>query len=128
MKRKNEGSGFVLVILLVIISVLVVFVLEYHYSVKIDVDIIEGYKNSIKALFAAKAGLHLAIALLENDEDLENNNLEEEWAKKIIQLINHQKESTTMGQNGYLVLKENYNKELFYNNIIKMYNSVLQKH
>lgn len=53
---------------------------------------------------------------------------EEEWAKKIIQLINHQKDSVKMGQNGYQVLKENYNQELFYNNIIKMYNSILQKH
>ncbi len=53
---------------------------------------------------------------------------EEEWAKKIIHLINHQKDSTTMGENGYLDLIENYNQELFYNNIIKMYNSALEKH
>ena len=52
---------------------------------------------------------------------------EEEWAKKIIHLINHQKDSTTMGENGYLDFKENYNLELFYNNIIKMYNSTFQK-
>ena len=33
-----------------------------------------------------------------------------------------------MGENGFVDLQENYNQELFYDNIIKMYNSILQKH
>ena len=53
---------------------------------------------------------------------------EKEWAKKIIHLIFHQKDSMVMGQNAFLVLKENYSHELFYNEIIKMYKSVLQNH
>ena len=56
-----------------------------------------------------------------------NSQKEEEWAKKIIHIINHQKDSAIMGEHGYLVLKENYNQELFYDNIMKMYNSILQK-
>jgi glycosyltransferase involved in cell wall biosynthesis len=53
---------------------------------------------------------------------------EEEWAKKIIHLINHQNDSITMGENGYTDLMENYNQELFYGRIIKMYNSILKKY
>jgi len=53
---------------------------------------------------------------------------EEEWGKKIIHLINHQNDGIIMGQNGYQNLQENYNQELFYNNMIKMYNSVLKNH
>ena len=53
---------------------------------------------------------------------------EEDWAKKIIHMINHQNDSKVMGKNGYKVLQENYNQELFYNNMIKMYDSILKKH
>jgi len=53
---------------------------------------------------------------------------EEEWAKKIIYLINNPKEAIKMGEEGFLVLKESYNQELFYKNMIKMYNLTLKKY
>jgi glycosyltransferase involved in cell wall biosynthesis len=53
---------------------------------------------------------------------------EKEWAKKILYMINHYQDSRKMGENGFDDLKENYNQELFYNNMIKMYKDILEKH
>jgi len=47
--------------------------------------------------------------------------------KKILYLINHNNDSYEMGQNGYQVLQENYNQELFYEKLVKMYKDVLTK-
>jgi len=46
------------------------------------------------------------------------------WAEKIIQLIKNPNISDQMGIEGNNVLKEKYNQELFYQKLIKMYQSV----
>lgn len=51
---------------------------------------------------------------------------EKQWAEKIIQLINHPNKSDEMGREGNKVLKINYNQELFYKGIVKMYQDVLK--
>jgi glycosyltransferase involved in cell wall biosynthesis len=63
----------------------------------------------------------------ENTGFILNSQNEQEWAEKIIHLINYPQNSISMGENGYLDLKENYNQEFFYKNIINMYNSAKQK-
>jgi len=50
---------------------------------------------------------------------------ENEWAEKIIKLINEPEVSQKMGEDGYKVLKEEYNQETFYQNLVNMYQSVL---
>jgi len=52
---------------------------------------------------------------------------EKKWANTIIWLIKNPEESDTMGKNGNKILKEKYNQELFYENLIKMYKLVLTK-
>jgi len=51
---------------------------------------------------------------------------ERRWADAIIWLINNPQESKRMGENGNEILKVKYNQELFYENIIKMYNDTLK--
>ena len=50
---------------------------------------------------------------------------EDKWAEKIIQLINNPSLSNQMGKEGNQILKTQYNQELFYERIIKMYNDTL---
>jgi len=52
---------------------------------------------------------------------------EKRWAEKIIQLINNPSISDEMGKAGNQVLKAEYNEELFYERLLKMYNYVLTK-
>jgi len=56
-----------------------------------------------------------------------NSNDEKVWAEHILKLVKNPQESQTMGKNGNQILKKEYNQELFYQNIIKMYNDVLSK-
>ena len=49
------------------------------------------------------------------------------WAEKIIYFMNNPNDADIMGNNGYSVLKQKYNQELFYKNIINMYKSVLNR-
>ena len=55
-----------------------------------------------------------------------NPNDEKEWAEYILKLIKNPQESQKMGRNGNQILKTKYSQELFYENIIKMYNDVLK--
>jgi len=52
---------------------------------------------------------------------------EKKWADAIIDLIKNPQESERMGKNGNQLLKTKYTEELFYENLIKMYNHVLTK-
>ena len=52
---------------------------------------------------------------------------EKRWADAIIQLIKNPSLSDEMGKVGNQVLKAEYNQELFYERILKMYNDVLSK-
>lgn len=52
---------------------------------------------------------------------------EEKWADAIIDFILNPQESERLGKNGKLVLNAKYNQELFYENLIKMYESMLTK-
>ena len=52
---------------------------------------------------------------------------EKKWAESIIQLIKNPSLSDEMGKAGNQVLKAKYNQELFYERLLKMYNSVLTK-
>lgn len=52
-------------------------------------------------------------------------NDENKWAEKIIQLIKEPQISQKMGEQGYQILKEKYNQALFYQKLIKMYESVI---
>ena len=52
---------------------------------------------------------------------------EKQWAEKIIQLIKNPNISDEMGKAGNKVLKRKYNQELFYENLIKMYDDILSK-
>lgn len=51
---------------------------------------------------------------------------EKRWADAIIWLIKNPQESKKMGENGNEILKVKYSQELFYENIIKMYNDMLK--
>jgi len=55
-----------------------------------------------------------------------NSENEDEWAEHILKLIKNPQESQRMGENGNHILKIKYSQELFYENIIKMYNDVLK--
>jgi glycosyltransferase involved in cell wall biosynthesis len=55
-----------------------------------------------------------------------NPNDEKKWAEKIISIIKDPEISNKMGMKGNKVLKEKYNQELFYKNILKMYNEFSQ--
>ena len=48
------------------------------------------------------------------------------WAESIIWLIKNPQESKKMGEKGNYILKTQYSQELFYKNIINMYNDVLK--
>ncbi len=50
---------------------------------------------------------------------------EKKWAEKIIHLIKEPEISQKMGENGYKILKEKYNQEIFYKKLIGMYQTVL---
>ena len=52
---------------------------------------------------------------------------EKAWAEHILQLIKEPQKSQIMGKNGNTVLKTKYTQEVFYENLVKMYNSVLSK-
>ena len=49
---------------------------------------------------------------------------EKKWAEKIIQLIKEPELSNKMGEEGYKVLKEKYNQEIFYQKLISMYQTI----
>jgi len=51
---------------------------------------------------------------------------EQKWAEKIIQLIKEPHLSDIMGENGNHELKEKYNQQKFYENILGMYKNVLK--
>jgi len=51
---------------------------------------------------------------------------EKSWAAAIILLIKNPQLSNKMGEIGHQILKEKYNKQLFYERLIKMYNDVLE--
>jgi len=52
---------------------------------------------------------------------------EKEWAEHILKLIKNPQESQRMGKNGNHILKTEYNQELFYKRMLKMYNDVSSK-
>jgi len=56
-----------------------------------------------------------------------NPNDEKEWAEHILKLVKNPQESQRMGKNGNHILKTEYNQELFYERMLKMYNNVLSK-
>ena len=66
--------------------------------------------------------------IIENNKTgfLINPNDEKEWAEKIISIIKDPEISNKMGREGNKVLKEKYNQELFYKNLLKMYNEFSQ--
>ena len=53
---------------------------------------------------------------------------EKVWAEYLLKLIENPKKSEIMGKNGLDLLKSTYHQELMYQNIIKMYNDVLNSH
>ncbi|QUC64781.1 glycosyltransferase family 4 protein [Nitrosopumilus sp. K4] len=53
-------------------------------------------------------------------------NDEKKWAEQIIGLVKNPQISDEMGREGNKILKEKYNQQLFYENLIKMYNDVLK--
>jgi len=67
--------------------------------------------------------------IIENNKTgfLINPNDEKEWAEKIISIIKDPNISDEMGKAGNKVLKRKYNQELFYENLIKMYDDILSK-
>jgi len=50
------------------------------------------------------------------------------WAEYLLKLIENPQVSEIMGKNGLDLLKSTYHQELMYQNIIKMYNDVLNSH
>ena len=52
---------------------------------------------------------------------------EKEWAEHILRLVKNPQESQRMGKNGNHILKTEYNQQLFYERMLKMYNDVLLK-
>jgi len=52
---------------------------------------------------------------------------ERKWADAIIGLIKNPLESERMGKNGNDILEAKYSQELFYENLVNMYNDVLTK-
>ena len=66
-------------------------------------------------------------------EIIQNNNTgilidpndDEKWANVIIQLITNPNLSDSLGEAGYQEMKTKYNEKLFYEQIIKMYESIL---
>jgi len=55
-----------------------------------------------------------------------NPNDEKEWAEHILKLVKNPQESQRMGKNGNNILKTEYNQELFYERMLKMYNDFLK--
>jgi glycosyltransferase involved in cell wall biosynthesis len=51
---------------------------------------------------------------------------EQKWADSIIQLIKNPDEANTMGQNGYETLKKKYTEQIFYQNLIEMYKTIIK--
>jgi len=47
------------------------------------------------------------------------------WAKHITKLVRDSQESEKMGKNGHELLKTNYNQDIMYEKLIKMYNDIL---
>ncbi|MDH3824246.1 MAG: glycosyltransferase family 4 protein [Nitrosopumilus sp.] len=47
------------------------------------------------------------------------------WAKHITKLVRDSQESEKIGKNGYELLKTNYNQDIMYEKLIKMYNDIL---
>jgi len=52
---------------------------------------------------------------------------EKVWASKMIELSKSQDLSQSMGLEGFRILEENYNSQIMYQNIIRMYNDIIQK-
>ncbi len=55
-----------------------------------------------------------------------NPNDENVWAEHILRLVKNPQESQKMGKNGNQILKTQYNQKLFYQNLMKMYESILK--
>jgi glycosyltransferase involved in cell wall biosynthesis len=54
-------------------------------------------------------------------------NDENQWAEHILKLIKNPQESERMGKKANKIYKQKYNQELFYENLVHMYNDVLSK-
>jgi len=52
---------------------------------------------------------------------------EKEWAKTLEYALSHPEEIAKMGEHGRKVLEEQYNLDIFWNRISKMYDDVINK-
>ncbi len=78
-KRIKNEQGFILIAVLLMVSVLSAFIIEFNYESRMKLHVTDNFSLASKALNNADAGIAIAIAALNQNVDLFND----ENAKKI---------------------------------------------
>ena len=50
---------------------------------------------------------------------------EKQWAKFLLEVMKNQEKTIIMGKNGAQILVSNYNQDIFYQNLEKMYSEII---
>ncbi len=73
-------SGVALVLTLLVITILCVMVVEFNYLMRVDITIAANIRDGNRALYIAKAGVNVAMAILRKDDN-NYDALSEDWGK-----------------------------------------------
>ena len=76
------NRGFALVIVLLIISTLIGLTVGFSEETSIEISLSGYSRDGYRAYQAARSVVHLALAVLQKDEDREMDSLREDWSRK----------------------------------------------
>lgn len=81
----RDNKGIALVITLLVLTLLIVLILEFNSGMRVEARAAANFRDDIKAYYLAKSGVTFAIAVLEDDDETDQNYdaLNENWAQKL---------------------------------------------
>lgn len=91
----KASSGVALIAVMWIVTILTVMASEFIYSMRLEIRIARNWSDQVSALYTAKAGLEMAVAILKEDET-EYDSLDEDWAEEITGELNNNTYITTL--------------------------------
>lgn len=77
-RGRSPQRGVALVITLVIVTILVTLVVELTYSTQVNVSIATTFRDDLRAYYIARSGVELALAVLKNDFDEDQEKIDQE--------------------------------------------------
>jgi general secretion pathway protein K len=72
-KVKFERSGFVLIVVLCMVMMLSVLLLGFHYEARANLQAVDTFRTSGRALHCARAGLNIAIAAIKDRSGIQSD-------------------------------------------------------